>query len=528
MLDLELAFILIAVILTVTTLASWLIERTPISFPLLFLALGVALGEGALGVVELGPHEPILEIVATLTLTLVLFLDAVKLQVDEIGKRWVVPFLVLVPGTGLIIVLGALPLSLLLGFGWAVAFMGGAILASTDPVVLREILRDPRIPRSVRQVLQIEGGMNDIVVLPVILILVAVVRAEVGGIGGWAAMLAQLLLVGPLVGFAVGALGSWLMMKLEAHTYVRTDHLALYGIGLVLASYGAASAAGGDGFLAAFFAGLAVVVLNRRLCDCFLEYGEVTAEVAMLLAFVVFGAVLSGLLGSVSIGRVAILSALVIFVFRPSVIGLVLARAEISWKAHAFVSWFGPRGLNSLLLGLLVVQANVPGAESLLAVVGSVVLASVTIHGATAAPFSRWYGHRAATETLVEEREGTAAGLFAGGPAGGPRISTRDLHHLQTLPNPPVVLDVRSRSSFAHDNAQIPSSVRVLPDRVGEWAAAQRGGRTIVAYCACIDEATSARVVQQLRRRGLHALALDGGFDAWAARYPVEPIQAAV
>ena len=481
--DLQLAFILIAVILTATTLASRLVEQSPISFPLLFLVLGLALGQGGFGVVEIGPHEPVLEVVATLTLAVVLFLDAVKLQVDEIGKRWVVPFLVLGPGTGLIIVLGAVPLALLLGFGWVVAFMGGAMLASTDPVVLRETLRDLRIPQPVREVLKIEAGMNDIVVLPVILVLIAIARSEVGGLGGWAGMLGQLLLVGPLVGLAVGALGAWLMTKFQAHTRVRLEHQALYGVGLVLASYSTASIAGGDGFLAAFFAGLAVVLLNRKLCDCFLEYGQVTAEVAMLLAFVVFGAALSGLIGSVSIWRVAVLAALVIFVFRPSVIGLVLARANMSWEAHAFVSWFGPRGLNSLLLCLLAVRAGVPGAESLLAVVGLVVLASVSIHGATASPFSAWYGRRAARETLVEEREGTAAGLFANGSTGAPRISITDLHLLQTLQNPPLVLDVRSRSSFAHDTAQIPGSVRILPDRVSEWAADKGGGRTVVAYC---------------------------------------------
>ena len=145
---------LIAVILTVTALASGFVERLPISFPLLFLGLGFALGQYGFGVLDVGPHSELLEIVATLTLALVLFLDAVKMELNELGKRWVVPVLILGPGTILIIVLGAVPLALLVGFGWLLAFIGGAILASTDPVVLREILRDNRIPRSVRQVLK--------------------------------------------------------------------------------------------------------------------------------------------------------------------------------------------------------------------------------------------------------------------------------------------------------------------------------------------------------------------------------------
>ena len=94
---------------------------------------------------------------ATLTLASVLFLDAVKLQVTELGKRWLVPALILGPGTGLIIAIGALPFGLFLNFGWILAFIGGAVLASTDPVVLRDIVRDERIPRPVRQVLNRSG-----------------------------------------------------------------------------------------------------------------------------------------------------------------------------------------------------------------------------------------------------------------------------------------------------------------------------------------------------------------------------------
>lgn len=477
-------FALIAVILTVSALLSGLVERSPLSFPLLFLGFGFVLGEGALGVVTVGPHDAVLEVVATLTLALVLFLDAVKLQVEELGRRWLIPVLVLGPGTGLIIALGAVPLALMLGFGWIIAFAGGAVLASTDPVVLREIVRDQRIPRSVRQVLKMEAGMNDLVVLPVILVLSAVAVGEVGDAAGWLEFMARLLLLGPAIGLAVGGLGSWAMGKVEARMGVRREYEALYGIGLVLAAYAAATAAGGDGFLSAFTAGLAVVVLNQTLCDCFLEYGEITSEMAMLLAFVLFGVVLSGIIGDVSIGPAIGLAALVIFVIRPSVLSLVLARAKMSWEAKAFVSWFGPRGLNSLLLALLVVQAGVPESELLLATVGVVVLASVAIHGASAGPVSAWYERKAAEETLTEERESTVAGLFGSHDEHEVRrVTPTELRDLVAGPDPPVVMDVRSRSSYERDRFQIPGSVRVLPDQVFEWAAGHTDSKPVVAYC---------------------------------------------
>ena len=221
MFDLELAFGLVAAVLIVAALVSRLVERSPLSFPLVFLGLGMVLSEPGLGVVQPEADSAILEAVATLTLALVLFLDALNLQVDELGKRWLVPVLILGPGTALIIALGAVPLALLMGFSWTLAFIGGAILASTDPVILREIVRDVRIPRAVRQVLKIEAGTNDLVVLPAILILIAVAQSQMSGVGAWAEFLSKLLLLGPVLGFAVGGLGAWLMGQINQRTTVR-------------------------------------------------------------------------------------------------------------------------------------------------------------------------------------------------------------------------------------------------------------------------------------------------------------------
>ena len=138
-------------------------------------------------------------------------------------------------------------------------------MASTDPVVLREIVCDGRIPRSVRQVLKFEAGTNDIIVLPAILVLIAVARAQAGGAAQWTVFMAKLLVLGPIIGFAIGGIGSWAMNKIDARMAIREEHQALYGVGLVLASYAGAVAVGGDGFLASFAAGVAVVVLNQSL-----------------------------------------------------------------------------------------------------------------------------------------------------------------------------------------------------------------------------------------------------------------------
>ncbi len=525
--DLILILGVIAVVLTVTALASGLVERSPLSFPLIFLGLGFLLGSKGFDALDVGLHSPFLEVVATLTLALVLFLDAVKLQVAELGKRWLVPALILGPGTALIIVVGALPFGLFLNFGWILAFIGGAVLASTDPVVLREIVRDQRIPRPVRQELKIEAGMNDLVVLPVVLVLIAVATDQAGGAVDWAIFLVKLLVLGPAIGFAVGGLGSWLMAWMDKKLTIRTEHQSLYGVGLVLASYSAATAAGGDGFLGAFAAGLAVVMLNQGLCDCFLEYGEVTSEMAMLLAFVLFGAVLSQMIGTVDIVPTLGLAALVIFVIRPTILGVVLIKARMSWQAHAFISWFGPRGLNSLLLALLVVQAGIPGSELLLATVGVVVIASIAIHGGTATPVGAWYGRIAARETLAEERETTVAGLFGNHEGEVPMVEPKELAEWLIEPDPPLIIDVRTRASYDHEQTRIPDSVRVLPDGVVEYVDQHPPGRDVIAYCSSPGDATSVRVAQQLREHGINAAVLTGGIEGWRKHYPVEPVAVA-
>lgn len=470
MLDLLTTFALIAVVLTVSGLASGIVERAPLSFPIIFLGLGFLLGPHGVGVIEIGPEDPELEAVAFLVLALVLFLDAMRLRVAEIGAAGLIPMLSLGPGTIIIILIGAAGSYFLLDLTVVQSLLVGTILASTDPVVLRDVVRDERIPRSIRRALSIEAGTNDIVVLPILLVLIAVANAEGGGMVDWLVFVGQVFLLGPLIGFGVGAAGAWIMARADAAFGIRREHQALYGIGLVLLAFTTGQASGGDGFLAAFAAGFAVAVLNFDLCDCFLEYGETTAEAAMLLAFILFGAVISEIAFDVPLLPTLLLAAVVLFVARPLAIGVVLRKAAVSRGARAFIGWFGPRGLNSLLLALLVLQNGVPNAEFLLAVVGVVVTVSVVLHGATATPFSALYGRAVERTTLEEERESTAAGLFTKSEEGAPRITPARLAAQLEGPKPPLVLDVRTRSQYERDGSRIPGSVRVPPDQVADWA----------------------------------------------------------
>ncbi|MGH9222573.1 MAG: cation:proton antiporter [Acidimicrobiales bacterium] len=485
-------FALVALVLTGAALAAGIVERAPLSFPMLFLGLGLLLG-GPLDLLTLTPESDVLEVMATFTLALVLFLDAVTLEVDEVRGDWLVPALALGPGTLLTVLGVAGAASWLLGLELVPALLIGAVLASTDPVVLRDVLRDRRIPRSVRRALSVEAGTNDLVVLPTILVLVAVATEEAGSAAEWAMFALQLLVLGPAAGAAVGAAGSWLIDKADERYSVRREYQALYGIGLVLGAFAAGHAVGGDGFLAAFAAGAAVTLLNRRLCDCFMEFGQVVAEMAMLAAFVLFGATLVGLFDEVRVGAALALAGVAIVVVRPLAITIVLRieRAGLSREARRFIAWFGPRGLNSLLFGLLVFDHGVADGERLFAIIGVVVIVSVVLHGVSATPLTSSYARRVATDTLAEERVSTASGLFVGDEHEVPRISAGHLADRLAPPTPaddrPVVIDVRSRSGHARDRFQVPGAVRVVPDdvvaRATEWRATNAPHHPIVLYC---------------------------------------------
>jgi sodium/hydrogen antiporter len=478
-------FGLLAMILLLSALVAGVVDKAPISFPILFLAIGVALGPLGARFVPADATSPVLQIVGVLTLSLILFMDGINLETAEKRHDLLVPLLTLGPGTILVGAITTGAAYFLLHLPLALAVLVGAILASTDPVVLRDLLRDPRIPTPVRQALSLESGANDVVVLPIVLVMLAVVTHRVGGTSDWIVFLLKLLVVGPALGAAIGGAGAWLMAEVDQRFPIRREYQSLYGIGLVLGAYATGVTIGVDGFLAAFAAGLAVTLLNQRLCDCFLEFGQAAAEITMLLSFVLFGALLSTLVGGPLLWPTLGLAAIVIFVARPVAIGVVLARSRaLSWPARGLIAWFGPRGLNCLLFALLLVDAGAPQAIQLLTVIGTVVLVSVVLHGASTTPVANAYSRVVARRTLGEERESEVSAVLSPSEPEVTRISVDELNERMNGPNPPLVVDVRTRNEYARELEQIPGSVRVLPDHVAEWLRTAPRDRELAFYCS--------------------------------------------
>jgi NhaP-type Na+/H+ or K+/H+ antiporter len=415
--ELLIPFAGVAAVLLVSGLVSGVARQAPVSVPMIFLGLGLAVGDGGLGLVHVAVHDRALEVTAVLSLALVLFLDSINLRIDRDDGSWRALLLSLGPGTILTVGIAAVAAHLVLGLPLLQSLLLGAILASIDPVVLRDVVRDERVPASIRQALATEASTNDIIVLPLILILAAIARGQAHAPADWIVMLVRMFLLAPLAGVAAGLGSVWVMRRVRARSEIDRSYRAIFGVGAVLAAYVAGEAAGGSGFLAILAGGAAVVATDYDLCDCLVEYGEITADMLMLGSFILFGALLSPLVRAMALGPALLFAGVVLAVARPVAIGLVLRRAVTSTRARLFIGWFGPRGLSSLLLALLVVSQRVPAAEHLLAISGVVVIASVVAHGVTATPLAAAY-QRVSGRQWQPRQSGAPREVSGGRPVG--------------------------------------------------------------------------------------------------------------
>jgi NhaP-type Na+/H+ or K+/H+ antiporter len=429
-------------VIVVAALLSGTVERTGLPQVAVFLALGAILGPGALALLDIGVESPLLRVLSTLSLVLVLFTDAVSLNLKEIRQHKLLTFIVVGPGTVLTALLISLAAWRLLGLSLPLAVILGAALSSTDPVLLRGLVRRPELDPAVRQALRLESGLNDVVLLPIVLIAMALVGGSVAaGEAQLGPLVLRMFILSPAAGVGVGLAAIGALDLVRRRVGVRRDYESIYSLGVALLAYAAAETMHGSGFLAAFAAGLTIAALDVELCDCFVEYGETTAEMALLFTFVLFGSSLiwSGLtiLTPASVAFVAL-----VLVLRPVALVPALATTSLSWRNRWLIAWFGPRGLSSLILVLLPIFAGVPGSGALLPLCCLVVLCSVVLHGLS---------------PMVLLRRGPAID------AEDPPMTIGDIQAMQNRGVSPIVVDARSDSTYESSTEIIPHAIRLRP-----------------------------------------------------------------
>jgi NhaP-type Na+/H+ or K+/H+ antiporter len=361
------------------------------------------------------------------------------------------------------------------------------MLASTDAVLLRDVVNNRRVPLAARHTLSIEAGMNDVIVLPMTLVLASIAAGDSRSNRDWAEFAFDIFILGPLVGAVTAFVAIRAVERLRQRRLIRRDYESLYSLGVAFLAYAGAQLIGGSGFLAAFAAGLTIAIVDVDLCDCFLEYGETTAEMAMLLTFVFLGAALVDAAFD-AFGATALLFALLVLVVaRPVAFLIALARSRASWSGRLMIAWFGPRGLNTLLLTILAIAVGIPESDRVFGAISVVVLASIIVHGTSATPVIAWYDRKARRSDLPEETMADAGRLLhAGGRSERdvPRITPQRLKERLDAGEPITLLDVRREAAYDGSGRRIPGSIRMEVDEILERLREIPHGQSIVLSCA--------------------------------------------
>ncbi len=393
--------ILIALFILLVGLFSGGLERSVLTLPMVFVTFGLLIGPVGLNFIRLDVESNVIHILAEATLVLVLFTDASRIDLKMLRRDYQLPLRLLCLGLPLTIAFGALIAAVMFEqlSVWEAA-VAAAILAPTDAALGQAVVSSPRVPVRIRQALNVESGLNDGIALPFVLILLSFAGAaeEAQPLSYWLQFAFAQLVFGSMVGIAVGYVGGKMVSWGAASNWMTHTFQQLAALSLALAAFAGAELIGGNGFIAAFTAGLTLGNTSRHVCGCLYEFAEAEGLLLTLLAFMVFGAAdIWPAVHQVDL-TVVLYAVLSLTVIRMLPVSISLLGSGVRPATHLFLGWFGPRGLASILYVLLVLErVQVQGRETIFTIVIITVLLSVFVHGLSAWPGAGWYADHADT-----------------------------------------------------------------------------------------------------------------------------------
>jgi len=285
-----------------------------------------------------------------------------------------------IAGTAVTAAAIALAAHFLFGFEWQASLLLGAALAPTDPAVVFSVLGQREISGRSGTILEGESGANDPVGIALMVTLLGVTGTGWAAVGTGLGEFALQLAIGAVVGIAGGLALTWLLRHSRLADGALSSILAIAAAVLL---YGAATAIGGSGFLAAFIAGILVGDLRAPYKQDVERFSSGVASLAEIAVFILLG--LSIRLEDVLRPEVLVtglaIAGLLIFVIRPVLVGLLLAPIKLRMGERAFVLWAGLKGAVPILLGLFILGSDTPDADRLYAIIFIVVLVSVLLQG---------------------------------------------------------------------------------------------------------------------------------------------------
>ncbi|CAL9467778.1 K(+)_H(+) antiporter NhaP2 [Streptomyces sp. enrichment culture] len=371
--------------LLIAVLLSGLAARTVLSTSFLFLVGGALVSDGFLGLVHITPDSDIVAVTADLALFAVLFTDGTHVSFPKLRENWRNPARALGLGMPLAFVGMALITHYLVGLDWTTSFLVGAVLAPTDPVFASAIVGRKEVPARLRQLLNVESGINDGLALPVVLVLIA----AAGPAGGHAEASFGKIALELGLGLALGVALPLLVNGLVRFRLLGAKLQPLLPLATGIILYAACHLTHANPYLAAFSAGAVLTAVSPEAKTAFEPLGEALSELAKFAALLVFGALLTPQLFADLpwTGYVAVV--LAILLVRPASMLISLVGTQFDRREKLVAAWFGPKGFASVVYGLLVLQAGIPQGEQAYTLIAVCIAFSIIAHSSTDVPIAR-------------------------------------------------------------------------------------------------------------------------------------------
>jgi NhaP-type Na+/H+ or K+/H+ antiporter len=400
----------IAVLLIGYGALSGRLRSTVVTQAMVFVAFGLLVGNRILDLVDVDAANRYVRLLAEATLTLVLFTDAVRVNLGRLRRESLVPARLLGVGLPLTIVAGTVVgLALFPQLNLWTAAALATMLAPTDAALGLPVVSNRRLPSRIRQGLNVESGLNDGVCVPLLIIFLTIAQAE-EGVGQVEPLKVVLEEIGFGVagGVAAGVLGAWVLGVFARRGWMDGTWRQINAVATPLLAYTVAAALGGSGFIAAFVAGIVFGALAGDRAEHSTFLAEQSGELLNAVTFLLFGAVLLGpALGELD-WRVALYALGSLTVVRMLPVALSMLGTGMRRVTVGFLGWFGPRGLASIVFVLILVEeTQLPERSLMLTVVTWTVALSVYAHGLSAWPganrYADWYAAHAKDHAAMPE-----------------------------------------------------------------------------------------------------------------------------
>ena len=418
------SLIVIAAILIAYATFSRPLDERGITSALVLMIAGLLVGPSVLDwfAVPLDGHTA--ELIAELALALLLFSDAARIDLPALRRQLAWPGRLLLIGLPLTMVAGTLAgLAVFPALSLSSVALLSVMLSSTDAALGQRVVTDTSVPARVRQALNVESGLNDGLAVPFFLVLVDVSLAHlhsrplVAVVERAASQIGWGLAAGLVVGLVGGALVRWA----DRRGWMESSWRQTFTLATAVIAYAAAQALGGSGFIAAFVGGAAFRRAAGAADPRLLQFTEDSGGLLAAVTWIGFGALALGKSLSLLTWQVALYALLSLTVVRLAPVALAMLRSRARRPTVAFLGWFGPRGLASIVFALIAVDEHVPDGQFLFTVVTCTVALSVVAHGLTSAPlvgvYHRWYEAHTATRPEAQEAVPTTAPRFRRQPA---------------------------------------------------------------------------------------------------------------